>query len=143
MQKTTSVRQTVLSLGIASALMIPAVGYGQGSQTDGTYHSDANVLGGTAQAAPVLGEQSAPAEETADVGVTLADRSLNTRIREALQNDTDLAFSAADIKLLTDNGKVTLQGSVATEQMKEELMAKVEQVAGVKTVENQLTIAEM
>jgi osmotically-inducible protein OsmY len=153
MQKTTQVRQTVLTLGIVSALMIPAVGYSQGSQTDVTGQADASVLGETVQEAPMLGEQTAPDEEAttaergrvrtqraADVAVTLADHSLNTRIREALQNDIDPAFSAVNIQLSTDNGKVTLQGSVATDQEKEELAAKVEQVAGVKTVENQLTI---
>lgn len=153
MQKTTQVRQTVLTLGIVSALMIPAVGYSQGSQPEVTGQSDMGVLGENAPEPSILGEQAAPDDSatasdgtsmhTTDMAVTIVDHSLNTRIREALQNDADLASSAGSIRLSTDDGKVTLQGSVANEQEKEALVAKVEQIAGVKTVENQLTITSL
>jgi hyperosmotically inducible protein len=76
-----------------------------------------------------------------DQAATEADRSLNQRIRQALNADTGLAPSVQKVQLETTNGAVTLRGSVPTEKIKEEVSAKVRQVAGVKTVENHLQMA--
>jgi hypothetical protein len=45
------------------------------------------------------------------------------------------------VRLNTENGEVTLQGAVATEKEKADIGAKVEQIAGVKKVQNQLQMA--
>ena len=76
-----------------------------------------------------------------DQAATEADRSLNQRIRQALNADTALATSVQKVQLETNNGEVTLHGSVPTEKIKEEVSATVRQVAGVKKVENQLQMA--
>ena len=76
-----------------------------------------------------------------DQAATEADRSLNQRIRQALNADTALATSVQKVQLETNNGEVTLHGSVPTEKIKDDVSAKVRQVAGVKKVENQLQMA--
>ena len=77
----------------------------------------------------------------ADAAATEADRSLNQRIRQVLNADTALVLSVQKIQLDTSNGVVTLYGSVPTEKIKNDVSAKVQQVAGVKKVENQLQMA--
>jgi osmotically-inducible protein OsmY len=76
-----------------------------------------------------------------DQGMTEADRTLNQNIRKALSADSSLASSAKNVHFSTDNGKVTLQGTVATEKDKENIEAKVEKMTGVKDVNNQLQVA--
>jgi osmotically-inducible protein OsmY len=52
-----------------------------------------------------------------------------------------LATVTPKIHLDTDNGEVTLHGSGVTDKQKADIAAKVQQVAGVKKVENQLQTA--
>ena len=55
--------------------------------------------------------------------------------------DDKLSTSAQNVKIVTNDGKVTLRGPVKSEQEKKEIETKAKQVAGVKNVENQLEIA--
>ena len=75
-----------------------------------------------------------------DQATTEADRTLNQNIRQQLMSDSSLGSSAGNIHFKTDNGKVTLQGTVATEKEKQEIESKVENMSGVKDVDNQLQI---
>jgi osmotically-inducible protein OsmY len=77
----------------------------------------------------------------ADQATTEADRTLNQKIRQGLTSDPALGTSSKNVHFSTDNGKVTLHGTVATEKEKKDLEAKVEKMAGVKDVDNQLQIA--
>jgi osmotically-inducible protein OsmY len=45
------------------------------------------------------------------------------------------------VKIITNDGKVTLRGPVKSEEEKKAVESKAKQVAGVKNVENQLEIA--
>jgi osmotically-inducible protein OsmY len=77
----------------------------------------------------------------ADRGATEADRTLNHKIRQGLSADSSLASAAKNVHFNSDEGKVTLNGTVATEKEKKDIEAKVEKMAGVKDVDNQLQIA--
>lgn len=77
----------------------------------------------------------------ADKATTEADRTLNENIRQALTSDSSLGASSKNVHFSTNNGKVTLHGTVATEKEKKDLEAKVEKMTGVKDVDNQLQIA--
>jgi osmotically-inducible protein OsmY len=76
-----------------------------------------------------------------DKAATEADRTLNQHIRQALSSDATLAAIAPKIQLESDNGTVTLHGSVTDDKQKSEVMAKVSKVTGVKKVTNQLQTA--
>ncbi|MGE0821231.1 MAG: BON domain-containing protein [Candidatus Binatia bacterium] len=76
-----------------------------------------------------------------DKGATPADERLNQRIRQALSRDPILATAAREVQLDTENGVVTLRGSIATDTQKASMAATVQQIAGVKEVDNQLLIA--
>jgi len=77
----------------------------------------------------------------ADEAKSAADHALNQRIRQTLHAEPSLGMSAEKVRLSTDNGEVTLQGTVTTEKEKADIAAKVQQVAGVKKVNNQLQMA--
>jgi osmotically-inducible protein OsmY len=84
-------------------------------------------------------DQAAKALE--DKGTTPADQALNQRIRQALSGDMILVTAIQEVHLDTDNGEVTLHGSVTTDKQKADIAAKIQQVTGVKKVDNQLRIA--
>jgi hyperosmotically inducible protein len=70
-----------------------------------------------------------------------ADRALTQQIRKAIQEDKSLSTYAHNIKIISQNGKVTLRGPVRSEEEKSNLQAKAVAVAGAENVTNQLEIA--
>jgi hyperosmotically inducible periplasmic protein len=68
-----------------------------------------------------------------------SDREITQKIRKAINEDKSLATYAHNIKIITQDGKVTLRGPVRSEDEKNSLQAKA--VAGKEDVTNQLEIA--
>jgi hypothetical protein len=102
--------------------------------------------GSTRPGGSTMGSSAAPGG-TAGMGAATdqakseADRTLNQNIHQTLNTDSSLSASAKNVHFDTDNGKVTLRGTVPTEKDKKDLEAKVEKMSGVKDVDNQLQIA--
>ena len=70
-----------------------------------------------------------------------ADRKITQEVRKSIVDDDKLSTSAQNVKIITNDGKVTLRGPVKSEEEKKAVESKAKQVAGVKNVENQLEIA--
>jgi len=70
-----------------------------------------------------------------------ADRTITQNIRQALTADDSLSTNAKNVKIITNDGTVTLRGPVKSEKEKTDIEAKAKQVAGVKRVDNQLEVA--
>jgi hyperosmotically inducible protein len=70
-----------------------------------------------------------------------ADRAITQKIRKAVHDDTSLSTYAHNIKIITQDGKVTLRGPVRSEDEKNNLQAKAVSVAGQENVTNRLKIA--
>jgi hyperosmotically inducible protein len=70
-----------------------------------------------------------------------ADRSITQKIRKAIHQDKSLSTYAHNIKIITQDGKVTLRGPVRSEDEKSNLEAKAVAVAGQENVTNQLEVA--
>ncbi len=70
-----------------------------------------------------------------------ADRTITQNIRKAITEDDSLSTNAKNVKIITNDGTVTLRGPVKSEKEKADIEAKAKQVAGVKRVDNQLEIA--
>ena len=68
-----------------------------------------------------------------------SDREITPKIRKAINEDKSLATYAHNIKIITQDGKVTLRGPVQSEDERDSLQAKA--VAGKEDVTNQLEIA--
>lgn len=73
-----------------------------------------------------------------DQGGSEMDRTLTQEIRKAIVADDSLSTNAKNVKVITNDGVVTLRGPVANEQEKNKVAAKVNGVAGVKRLDNQL-----
>ena len=78
---------------------------------------------------------------TGDQSENEADRTITQNIRRAVTADDSLSTNAKNVKIITNNGTVTLRGPVKSEKEKAEIEAKAKQVAGVKSVDNQLEVA--
>ena len=78
---------------------------------------------------------------TGDQSENEADRTITQNIRRAVTADDSLSTNAKNVKIITNNGMVTLRGPVKSEKEKAEIEAKAKQVAGVKGVDNQLEVA--
>lgn len=73
--------------------------------------------------------------------MTETDRNLNNRIRTGLKADSSLSDASQTVSFSSDNGTVTLNGTVATEKEKKDLESRLRGMAGVNRVENNLQIA--
>jgi hyperosmotically inducible protein len=69
-----------------------------------------------------------------------SDSAITQRIRKAIHEDASLSTNAHNIKIITQDGKVTLRGPVRSEEEKSNLEAKAVSVAGKENVTNQLEV---
>jgi hyperosmotically inducible protein len=70
-----------------------------------------------------------------------ADREITQKIRKSIHQDKSLSTYAHNIKIITQNGKVTLRGPVRSDDEKANLQAKALAVAGDGNVTNELDLA--
>jgi hyperosmotically inducible periplasmic protein len=70
-----------------------------------------------------------------------ADRELARKIRKAIHDDSNLSTYAHNIKIISQNGKVTLRGPVRSEEEKANIEAKAVAAAGQDNVSNELQVA--
>jgi hyperosmotically inducible protein len=70
-----------------------------------------------------------------------ADRETTKKIRAAIYQDKSLSTYAHNIKVITQNGSVTLKGPVRSDDEKANIEAKAAAVAGQDNVHSQLTVA--
>jgi hyperosmotically inducible protein len=70
-----------------------------------------------------------------------ADRDTTKQIRSSIFKDKSLSTYAHNIKIITQDGKVTLKGPVRTDGEKAAIAAKAAAVVGAENVTNQLEVA--
>lgn len=68
------------------------------------------------------------------------DLRITQRIRQAVMADSTLSFTAKNVKIITQGGKVTLRGPVSTAQERSTIEAAARNVAGVAQVDSQLEV---
>jgi osmotically-inducible protein OsmY len=84
-----------------------------------------------------------PNEATADQQKeNMSDRDLTRAIRRALVEDKALSSKAHNVKVIAQNGTVTLKGPVASDQEKQAVEAKASQIAGPDKVTSELQVAQ-
>ena len=69
-----------------------------------------------------------------------SDRDISQQIRKAIVKDKSLSSYAHNVKVITQNGMVTLKGPVRSEDEKMAIAAKAAEVAGQDKVTNQLDV---
>jgi hyperosmotically inducible periplasmic protein len=69
-----------------------------------------------------------------------SDRDITQQIRQSIMKDNSLSTYAHNVKIITQNGQVTLKGPVRSEDEKRAIEAKATEVAGENKVTSQLDI---
>jgi hyperosmotically inducible periplasmic protein len=69
------------------------------------------------------------------------DREITREIRRSITNDKGLSTYARNIKIITQDGNVTLRGPVRTEEEKRSVEAKANEVVGASHVKSEIEIA--
>jgi len=69
-----------------------------------------------------------------------SDRDITQQIRHSIMKDKSLSTYAHNVKIVTQNGQVTLKGPVRSEDEKKAIEAKATQVAGEDKVTSELNI---
>ncbi|NKE71349.1 BON domain-containing protein [Candidatus Manganitrophus noduliformans] len=73
-------------------------------------------------------------------GTDPADVETTRKIRKKITEDDSLSTTAKNVKIITQEGKVTLRGPVNSPAEKEKIAEKAEQIAGAGKVENELEV---
>ena len=68
------------------------------------------------------------------------DRDITQQIRKSIMSDKSLSTYAHNVKIITQNGQVTLKGPVRSEGEKQAIETKATEVAGANKVTNDLNI---
>ena len=80
-------------------------------------------------------------EPTADQGKNnLSDRDIMQKIRRSVMDDKSLSTYAHNVKIISQNGRVTLKGPVRSQNEKQAVERKAREVAGEGNVDNQLSV---
>jgi len=73
--------------------------------------------------------------------IQLSDNDITENVNRKLMNDNSLSSNARMISVTTNNGVVTLSGTVASQEESRKVFRMVKDVRGVRSVNNQLTIS--
>jgi hyperosmotically inducible periplasmic protein len=85
-------------------------------------------------------DQNTKALTPGDQGESEADRTITQRARQNVVGADNLSINAKNVKIITQNGVVTLRGPVASEVEKTTVAQLARSVDGVQRVDNQLEV---
>lgn len=71
---------------------------------------------------------------------SLSDRDITQQIRRAIMKDKSLSTYAHNVKIITQNGQVTLKGPVRSDDEKRAIEGKATEIAGENKVTSELDI---
>ena len=72
---------------------------------------------------------------------TKTDRELAAKIRKSVVADKSLSTYAHNVKIIVQNGEVTLKGPVRSERESQAVQAKAQEVTPSSTIHNEMTVA--
>jgi hyperosmotically inducible protein len=119
-------KQTLLVLACLSTVSLAAMAADDKTKPDNTAMNERDRSGET----QTSGDQS---NSSADLKITQA-------IRQALMKDSELSTTAKNVKIITDNGQVTLRGPVKNAQEKAKIDQLARSAAGGAKIDDQLDI---
>jgi hyperosmotically inducible periplasmic protein len=130
MRNFTSRRLQVIAPAVvlACGLLLPAATF---SRSQDPQAAPDNTKMNKDQAPPTADQQK----------MNASDRAITQQIRKAIHEDASLSTYAHNIKVITQDGKVTLRGPVRSDDEKSNIEAKAVTVAGKDNVTDQLTVA--
>ena len=85
-------------------------------------------------------DRSGETETSGDQSNGSADLKITQAIRQALVKDSELSMTAKNVKIITNNGQVTLRGPVKNEQEKARIDQLAKSAAGKPKIDDQLDV---
>jgi len=85
-------------------------------------------------------DRSGETKTSGDQSNSSADLKITQAIRQALMKDSELSTTAKNIKIITDNGQVTLRGPVKNAQEKAKIDQLAKSAAGGAKIDDQLDV---
>ena len=119
-------KRTILALACLSAFNLAALADDEKTKPDNTATNERDRSGET----QTSGDQS---NSPADLKITQA-------IRQALMKDSELSTTAKNVKIITNNGQVTLRGPVKNAQEKAKIDQLAKSATGGAQSDNQLDV---
>ena len=123
--------RTIVRISLCIGLLLGSIGlaYAQDASSPAPDNSKMNQ------------QDQSKSEPTADQQKeNRSDRDITQQIRQSIMKDKSLSTYAHNIKVITQNGQVTLKGPVRSESEKESIGAKATEVAGANNVTNDLDV---
>ena len=120
-------RRVVAVIALVGALLVPAFSAGAQTPPDNTKATKHDRAKGAATADQQKENSS--------------DREISQKIRQALLDDKSLSTYAHNVKVIAQDGQVTLKGPVRSDDEKKIIETKAIEVAGAGHVTNQISIA--
>jgi osmotically-inducible protein OsmY len=68
------------------------------------------------------------------------DLALTQKVRQAVMKDGSLSMNAKNVKIIAQDGKITLKGPVDSQQEKDKIGTEAGEIAGKDKVDNQLEV---
>ena len=119
-------KRTLITLSCLTAVSFAAIAADNKTEADNTAINQRDRSGET----QTSGDQS---NSSGDLKITQA-------IRQALMKDSELSTTAKNIKIITDNGQVTLRGPVKNAQEKAKIDQLARSAAGGAKIDDQLDV---
>ena len=128
-----------LHMMVATGLLVLPIAF-----TQPAVAADQREHGDTAVDADNTGKNARDAEGNTltpmDQGESDADRTITQNIRKAVVDHDKLSTNAKNVKIITQNGVVTLRGPVKSPEEKAAIAGVAQKTGGVKRVDNQIEI---
>ena len=125
--KSKNMKRTILTLACLSAVSLAALAAdNKKAEPDNTATNERDRSGET--------------KTSGDQSNSSADLKITQDIRRALMKDSELSTTAKNIKIITDNGQVTLRGPVKNPQEKAKIDQLARSAAGGAKIDDQLDV---
>lgn len=98
-------------------------------------------MGGALMAQNPPTSENPPSSSTTKASQAQEDRDMTAKIRKSIMDDTSLSAAAHSVRVRTKSGKVTLSGTVNSEQEKETVVSKAKEIAGEANVTDNITVS--
>ena len=122
----TLMKRTILVLACLSTVSLAAMAADDKTKPDNTAINER--------------DRSRETQTSGDQSNSSADLKITQAIRQALMKDSELSTTAKNIKIITDNGQVTLRGPVKNAQEKAKIDQLARSAAGGAKIDDQLDV---
>ena len=119
-------KQTLLLLACLSTVSLTAIAADDKTKPDNTAINQRDRSGET--------------ETSGDQSNSSSDLKITQAIRQAIVKDSELSMTAKNVKIITNNGQVTLRGPVKNEQEKAKIAQLAKSAAGGAKIDDQLEV---